>query len=290
MTTGVAPADGGDFGLRSRTRVTAALVFETAWRIGSGREGETMSDLGVVRDPGGQPVLPGSSLKGKLRNTCEALAHALDMSACLLSREASCVKCASDVRYSSTVREEYRKASQQGLESRLRWIDDHTCDVCKLFGSPLQAGRLRISDGALEDWARVVQVRDGVVIDRDSHTAVDGLKYDYEVVPPGSRFRLCVDLENGDERDLALLGAALFEWSAGSSIGGFTSRGLGRFHLEKIELVGVDLSDPAQRVRFLTATGADQRLANLGDWESYFTERIKRHMRSTMSAADAEED
>ena len=289
MTKDMAPAVGGGFGLRSRIRITAILVFETAWRIGSGREGETMSDQGVVRDPGGQPVLPGSSLKGRLRSTCEALAYALDLSACMLNREASGVDCASDVSYYRTVREEYRKASQQGLASRLQWIDDHTCDVCKLFGSPVQAGRLRVSDGALREWAAVVQVRDGVVIDRDSHTAVDGLKYNYEVVPPGSRFGLGVDLENAGDRDMALLGAALFEWRAGSSIGGFTSRGLGRFHLEEIDLHGVDLSDSAQRVRFLTATRADQRLADLGDWESYFAERIERHMRSTAPAVGAEE-
>lgn len=289
MTIDVAPAVGGACGLRSRTRVTAALVFETAWRIGSGREGETTSDLGVARDPGGLPVLPGSSLKGRLRSTCEALAHALDLSACMLNRGASGVDCVSDVGYYPTVREEYRKASQQGLESRLKWIDDHTCDVCKLFGSPVQAGRLRISDGTLLEWAAVVQVRDGVVIDRDSHTAVKRLKYDYEVVPPGSQFGLCVDLENAGDRDLALLGAALFDWHAGSSIGGFTSRGLGRFRLKEIKLLGVDLSDPTQRVRFLTATRADQRLAGLGDWENYFTERINRHMHSTASAANAKE-
>lgn len=52
-----------DFALRRKISVTADLVFETAWRIGSGREGES-SDLGVVLDPAGQPVLPGSSLKG----------------------------------------------------------------------------------------------------------------------------------------------------------------------------------------------------------------------------------
>ena len=287
MTNDAAYAGTGDFGLHSRTQVTAALVFETAWRIGSGREGETMSDLGIVRDPVGQPVLPGSSLKGRLRSTCEALAYALDLDACMLNQDASGVDCVSDVRYYANVREDYREASQQGLESRLQWIDDHTCDVCKLFGSPVQAGRLRVSDGTLREWAAVVQVRDGVVIDRDSHTAVDGLKYDYEVVPPSSRFDLRIDLENADDQNLALLGAALFEWHAGSSIGGFTSRGLGRFHLEDVELSGVDLSDPTQRVRFLTATHADQRLVKLGDWESYFAKRIEQQV---APAAGAEED
>ena len=263
-----------DFALHRKISVTADLVFETAWRIGSGREGES-SDLGVVLDPAGQPVLPGSSLKGRLRSTCETLAHALGLSACLLDHQASGVNCTSDVKYYQKARDEYREASR-ALERRLRWIDDHTCDVCKLFGSPVQAGRLRVSDGTLKEWANVVQVRDGVVIDRDSQTAVDGLKYDYEVVPPGSRFKLRIDLDNPCDRDLALLGAALFEWRSGSSIGGFTSRGLGRFHLEEeIKLLGVDLSDPEQRVRFLTSTTPDDRLSDLDRWERFFGERIQ---------------
>ena len=52
--------------LKEKIRVTACLVFDTAWRIGSGKEGETMSDLGVVLDPNGNPVLPGSSLKREI--------------------------------------------------------------------------------------------------------------------------------------------------------------------------------------------------------------------------------
>lgn len=276
MTNGnAAPVD---FALRQRNRLTASLVFDTAWRIGSGKEGETMSDLGVVLDPSGQPVLPGSSLKGKLRSTCETLSHALGLSACMLNHDASGVRCTSDVTYYRRVREDYRGALRKGLQNRLQWIDGNTCDVCKLFGSPLQAGRLWVSDGMLAEWAAVVQVRDGVVIDRDSQTAVDGLKYDYEVVPPGSRFQLCIDLDNPTDQDMALLGAALFEWHAGSSLGGFTSRGLGRFRLEGIQLTGIDMSDPAQRVKFLTATTAEERLSDLGDWQAYFTEKINRQL------------
>ena len=270
-----------NFGLQQKNRLTASLVFDTAWRIGSGKEGETMSDLGVVMNPKGQPVLPGSSLKGKLRSTCETLSHVLGLSACMLNHEVSGVNCTSDVNYYREVREAYQNALQKGLQARLQWIDDNTCDVCKLFGSPVQAGRLWVSDGKLKEWASVVQVRDGVVIDRDSQTAVKGLKYDYEVIPPGSQFELCIDLENPTDRDMALLGAAVFEWHAGSSIGGFTSRGLGRFRLEKIKLAGVDLQDPAQRVKFLTATKAKDRLSDLGNWETYFTEYIEQQLNST---------
>ena len=268
--------------LEKKIRLTASLVFDTAWRIGSGKEGQTMSNLGVMIDSKGQPILPGSSLKGKLRSTCEVLSHALGLSACMLNHAASGVNCTSDINYYSRVlRQAYQDALQEGLETRLKWIDDNTCDVCKLFGSAGQTSRLWLSDGKLKEWASVMQVRDGVVIDRDSQTAVDNLKYDYEVVPPDSRFELCIDLENPTDLDLALLGAALFEWCAGSSIGGFTSRGLGRFHLKDVKLSGVDMSDSEQRLKFLTATEVEARFNDLGDWETYFTKHIEQQLNPT---------
>ena len=267
------------FQLEKKIRLTASLVFDTAWRIGSGKEGQTTSHLGVMINSKGQPILPGSSLKGKLRSTCEVLSHALGLSACMLNHAASRVSCTSDINhYSKVLRKAYQKVLGQDLQARLKWIDENTCDVCKLFGSAVQTSRLRLSDGELKAWASVMQVRDGVVIDRDSRTAVDNLKYDYEVVPPDSRFELCIDLENPTDSDLALLGAALFEWCAGSSIGGFTSRGLGRFHLENVKLSGVDMSDSEQLVNFLTKTDAEARFNDLGDWEIYFTKHIKRQL------------
>ena len=273
------------FQLNKKVRLTASLIFDTAWRVGSGKEGETMSDLGVMLTTTGEPILPGSSLKGKLRSTCEALSHALGLSACLLNQEASGIDCTSDVNYYRDVlRRNYQKTFQLGLKNRRQWIEDNTCDVCKLFGSPVKAGRLWVSDGTLEDWASVVQVRDGVVIDRDSRTAVDRLKYDYEVIPPGSQFQFCIDLENPNDSDLALLGAALFEWHAGSSLGGFTSRGLGRFHLKDIQLSGVDLNHPDQRLKFLTKTKSKDRFTDLGDWENYFGNPIKQQLQSTANS------
>lgn len=286
------------FQLNEKVRLKASLVFDTAWRVGSGKEGETMSDLGVMLTTTSEPILPGSSLKGKLRSTCETLSHALGLSACLLNKAASGIRCTSDVKYYSCVRENYQNTFQKGLKKRLRWIDNHTCDVCKLFGSPVKAGRLWVSDGTLKDWASVVQVRDGVVIDRDSRTAVDGLKYDYEVVPPSSRFQLCIDLENPTDADIALLGAALFEWHAGSSLGGFTSRGLGRFHLEDLKLSKVDLNDHDQLLKFLTKTDSVDRFSDLEEeWESYFSNRIEQQLQSTANsqqspnpAGETEED
>jgi CRISPR-associated RAMP protein (TIGR02581 family) len=268
------PAD--ELRLRKKLRVTGVIVFETGWRIGSGKEGVTMSDLGVVLDPAGVPLLPGSSVKGKLRATCESLADHLGLRACFLSRNASSLDCVSDVKFFSSVREEHQEAIRQGPEAQLGWIRRHTCDVCRLFGSPVQKSRLRCSDGKLDGEGVVVQVRDGVVLDRDSRKAVNGLKYDYEVSSAGARFRVCFDLDNSSADDEALFGAALFEWHAGSSLGGFVSRGLGRFRLEQVEVKGVDFEDPKERVRYLTKVDPAQKWAERGDWERYFGGQIER--------------
>jgi CRISPR-associated RAMP protein (TIGR02581 family) len=263
-----------DLRLKSKLQIRASIIFETAWRIGSGQEGPT-SDLGVLLDPTGQPILPGSSIKGRLRNTCEALAPALNLKPCLLKVEASGIKCASDVGWYSSHREEHQQAVRAGVTEQLDWIEENTCDVCKLFGSPVRAARLRCSDGTLANpAAAALRVRDGVVLDRDSHTAVDGLKYDYETVAAGTRFRVCFDLDNPTFANEALLGAALFDWHAGSSLGGFTSRGLGRFLLEDVTLHGVDLNDQHERLKYLTSIHAAAKLNDRGDWQLYFTKRI----------------
>jgi CRISPR-associated protein Csm3 len=270
--------------LTRRYRVLGEILFDTAWRIGTGREGQTMSDLGVMLDPDGVPELPGSSIKGKLRSTCEALAPALKLRACLLDHTASEIPCASDIDlYSGTLRDEYKKdvldRKNPTAADRLGWIAKHTCDVCKLFGSPIRAGRIRCSDGRPVFWSGVIQVRDGVVLDRDSHTAVDGLKYDYEVVPAGARFGVQFDVDNPSDPDLALLGAALFEWNDGSSLGGFTSRGLGRFRLENIEVRGIDFTDAAQLGKYLTRKGPDGRMTDQGNWEAFFSQWIERQLK-----------
>ncbi len=167
------------------------------------------------------------------------------------------------------------RAGAEGVAALLEWIEEHTCDVCKLFGSPVRAACLRCSDGAISNRdAASVRVRNGVVLDRDSHTAVNGLKYDYETVAAGTAFTVCFDLDNPADRDLALLGTALFDWTAGNSLGGFTSRGLGRFHLEVTKLCGVDFDNRDERLKYLINTKHDAKLTDRADWQKYFQTKI----------------
>jgi len=241
--------------LREKIRIEGILRFNTAFHIGSGRPGVTISNMGVLLDPTGKPILPGSSLKGKFRATAEKLAHVLGLTACLLDRSLSGVNCISDEKYRKQEIDKY-KCIKDGPQ-KIAWINNNTCQICHLFGSPLQAGRIFFSEGELIEgtWAEVVQTRDGVVIDRDSERARDGLKYDFDVIPAGAEFKIWIELINPTQEDMALCGAVIHEWQEGTMIGGFTSRGLGLVKLNSMKVECLDYTDPAQRIAALTGTG-----------------------------------
>ncbi len=239
-----------------KVQITGKLVFETAFHIGSGKEGESVTDMGILKELDDRPILPGSTLKGNFRSFCERLAGYIGLKACLLDSTFSEVKCVSDENYRKTAygefKDELAKNNKHETESeKIHWLDENTCDVCKLFGSPMQASRIFFSDGVLLDWARGVQVRDGVCIDRDTETARYGAKYDFEVVPKGAVYSITIQLENPDDRDQALVAAALAEWEHGFRLGGFTSRGLGRVQLTDVKIEQIDYSDADQLRSYL---------------------------------------
>ena len=60
--------------LNERIKLSGTLITRTALRIGSGSAGELDAvDLPVLKDADGFPLIPGSSIKGALRSTIEAL-------------------------------------------------------------------------------------------------------------------------------------------------------------------------------------------------------------------------
>lgn len=221
-----------------KVRISGTLTFDTAFHIGSGKEGDLATDMGVIKDEQGWPVLPGSSLKGKFRATVERLAGYLNLSACLLDTHLSGVTCVGDQEYFKANNEEFKKLKTE--KDKLTWLETHSCDVCKLFGSPMMASRIFFSDGKLQAWPGSYQVRDGVVIDRDSGTARHGLKYDFEVAARSTSFSIMIELENPNQNDLALVAAGVAEWEAGFRLGGFTSRGLGVTTLTETKIEQVD--------------------------------------------------
>lgn len=220
--------------LRGRLRLRGDLVTRTALHVGGGGAGVVeATDLPVMRDAEGWPFIPGSSLKGVLRSTVEALVRAAE------DREAGLWACDPFVESG-----EHAACGSQLGDSDKRGPDEDDlsahCTVCSLFGSRVLASHVRFSDAVMlgRDGRPPVEVRDGVAIDRDLRVASRGQKYDFEVVAPGTRFDLEVFVENPDDRLLGLLAIGFDQLDEGlSALGGFTSRGLGR-----VDLVWKDVS------------------------------------------------
>ncbi len=242
--------------LRNRYVFTGRLVMQTALHIGGGKVTLSNSDSPVVLTPEEIPFIPGSSFKGALRSTVEKLVPSLPATARLsscglidLSDEAIQEAKKNNTKICPTVRQrdiaqERRDKPGREWEVTEKAIDD-LCNTCHLFGSPFAAARLNVSDLYMprEEWSGIIQVRDGVAIDRDSETAKDRLKYDFEVVPASAVFNLEITLENATPQDLQIICVGLSEFVHGfGAIGGKRSRGLGVCHLHDLEVSALELT------------------------------------------------
>jgi CRISPR-associated RAMP protein (TIGR02581 family) len=258
-------------------RITGRIVMDTALHIGGGRNPSAATDSPVVRDGAGRPFIPGSSLKGAFRAAVERLVPNLpNLKACgLTNAAADCLTALPPgeerIRvYQELAKRVGRKPGEELWQQVLDWLgeaplDDkgyvidntlltllnrHLCDICKAFGSPYLASVILFRDAPIaEIWRDLpevpTQIRDGVGIDRDSERAREGIKYDFEVVPPQTSFDFTLMLENPTERDMGLVALGLQEFIGGMiPLGGIRSRGLGRCHLEEIKIESVNLSDP----------------------------------------------
>jgi CRISPR-associated RAMP protein (TIGR02581 family) len=234
----------------NRYRITGVLVADTALRVGCGSDTvePAAADLPVFRE-GEVPVIPGSSLRGAVRAHLERLFRTLEPNhgegrgACNLLDDDAC--CVSTRRY-----QEFRAGITDPGELH-RKVYEKSCRICRLFGSPWVASRVRFSD-AIPDGQVSVSRRDGVSIDREKETVHN--KYDFEVVDRGARFSLEILADNlrREEHEPAVLFLALREMEQGHiMLGGFKGRGLGRVRLEETRVEMVDGRDRTQLLDFV---------------------------------------
>ncbi|HLJ26490.1 MAG TPA: CRISPR-associated RAMP protein Csx7 [Candidatus Angelobacter sp.] len=232
--------------LENRYLIKGVLVPETGLHIGSGQTGDR-TDAPVFQDGKG-PLVPGSSLRGVLRSTAEKILQSLgDNRGCVLFTKQT------DATHSTcfTVNDKLMKTFHESIATRERnererllheklLRGDGLCDICRLFGSPLLASKLKIGD--LRPINPKTIVRDGVGIDRDTETAREHIKYDFEVLYC-EKLEFRAEIENATGTDLALLGILLREMkSPGIDLGGKKSRGLGRCCLQDhpLDVTGFD--------------------------------------------------
>jgi len=246
----------------SRLWVRGTLTADTALRIGTGGAGgATESDLPVVKDLAGLPYIPGSSLKGVLRSHVESLLRAWKPELACLSTskpQAGKVKGCLTQEQVTGMKQESKNA-----EELSRKLIDESCWTCGLFGAPWLASKVLIRDLTVvsDTWFGHYLSREGVAIDRDTETAGEGLLYDFEAVPPGTRFHFEMVVENANQAEQGLVMLGLRELEKGRiSLGGGRSRGLGRVTLE-IDWQASERVDSSTLKQYL-ATGEGESLSN----------------------------
>lgn len=182
-----------------------------------------------------QPYIPGSSLKGVLRSYSEKICRSL--------RDQPVPVC---LPYLKPGKEEARETGQASCGLRFeKYKKDNdiktiatdtvyrlSCPICRLFGSHGFIGRLATSDAYLVDPPGVLEIRDGVALDRFTGGAAPGAKYDLEVLTRGN-FATSVEVKNFERWQLGLLALVLRDMEEELVRLGFgKSRGLGRIKAE----------------------------------------------------------
>lgn len=185
-----------------------------------------------------------------LRSTLEAFLrsfHRADLACCPVGGDERSNDPTRRPCISRTDMEGLRRRAEDAARQRKQFdldaaVWEKSCWVCRAFGSPWVASKFQFLDATLSSpWVpELLEVRDGVAIDRESETAASGLKFDLEVVPPGTQFQAEIVAENPDDYELGMLVLAVELLNDGlARLGGATSRGLGRVRFELDEVTEV---------------------------------------------------
>ncbi|MEH2411428.1 type III CRISPR-associated RAMP protein Csx7 [Nostoc sp.] len=233
---------------KNRLEITGTLTTITALRISAGRSTEPIgTDLPVIKDALGQPLIPGSSFKGAMRSRLESFLRGI-----VGNNRKLVANPAIEDEWSITSQEmKQLKENYDNDEVLTREIINQTDLVSLLFGSPWIASKFQVRDLTVvsDTWFGQYQERDGVAIDRDTETAADGKLYDFQVVPAGTQFDFRAVVENAEEWELGLLMIGLHQFETEQiPLGGGRSRGLGVVKLEIDKMYWLDVNKKPEKL------------------------------------------
>ena len=134
--------------------------------------------------------------------------------------------------------------NQKRDEKTADYVKSDLCDLCNFFGSTMYASRLFINDAmSTEKHPPRTCIRDGVGIDRDTGAAVEGAKFDYEVIETGALFAFRMTAENIQNTDRRLISLILKLLKSGLYVGGKRTGGLGKIILQNYNVTGFEDPD-----------------------------------------------
>ena len=219
--------------------IEGELIVLTALHIGSGKE-EAEHDAPFMSEDGNY-YIPGSSFKGYMRTKLERFL--LDENNFKFKdKNTQDILNMADVLlifgYTNLFAEE---KNVNEIEDRIEEKLNFKKEERKNFSS--MAGRIHISDMPIISDVHSVR-RDGIKISRDTGATDAGAKFDYDIIPAGSKFKFWIELENVEAYQLDLIALALKDiHDEGDLFGGKLSRGIGRCKLENLKIRYVDRSN-----------------------------------------------
>ena len=224
--------------------ITADLVLETGLHIGAGDSEIHIGgiDNSVVKHPiSGEPYIPGSSLKGKIRSLLEWKSGAVQDA--LLGHD------------------DYKRAEEAGDVAQQTAVK-HILQLFGISGDTQDEGfqkkightRLAFWDCPLDPaYAQEQRDNDRLYTEAKSENHINRISgtaehpRQTERVPAGAKFRFKLTLKtfDGDDatlRQTLLTGLKLLEWD---SLGGSGSRGYGKIRFENLQIDGQPVADYA---------------------------------------------
>ncbi|ODH03187.1 CRISPR-associated protein Csm3 [Nostoc sp. KVJ20] len=281
---------------KNRLEITGKLTTITALRISAGRSSEPIgSDLPVIKDALGNPLIPGSSFKGALRSRLESFLRGI-----VGNNRKLVANPAIENEWSITSQEmKQLKENYDNDEALTREVINQTDLASRLFGSPWIASKFQIRDLTVisDTWFGQYQERDGVAIDRDTETAADGKLYDFQVVPASTQFEFRAVVENAEEWELGLLMIGLHQFETEQiPLGGGRSRGLGVVKLEIDKMRWFDVNnDPEKLLAYLQELVSSNTIDDISSYEDgkqskeTWTHALINHLRDNMNKSSTVE-
>lgn len=219
--------------------IEGKLVVLNGLHIGAGMEKDG-SDSPFIEYGDGEYYIPGSSFRGYMSTKMERLLEKRN-SFEFVDKESGEGLNMGDVRlifgYTNLSKEE-DKAVVEKIKNFISAKDED--EEKKNFDS--MAGRIHVGDmPIIEDKDTIT--RDGIKIDRNTGTTEKGGKFDYDILPAGTKFRFSIELENVKPYQLDLVFLALKDIWDGDLFGGMLSRGIGKCKLEDVKIKAVDKSN-----------------------------------------------
>lgn len=278
---------------KNRLEITGILTTITALRISAGRSTEPIgTDLPVIKDALGQPLIPGSSFKGALRSRLESFLRGID--------DSFAANPAIESEWSITSQDmKQLKDTCDNDQILTQEIINKTDLISRLFGSPWIASKFQVRDLTVlpDTWFGQYQERDGVSIDRDTETAADGKLYDFQVVPASTQFEFRAVVENAEDWELGLLMIGLHQFETEQiPLGGGRSRGLGVVKLNIDKMLWVDVEDnPQFLLQYLQkmvmgdATAYEDAADYKDEWVHQFIEYLNKNISQKTSTTTTAE-